>query len=565
MTQQNKHETVTLTNAGTVGRTFTISGSANAIYVNGIVLTMDEQNTVAQAAAVKGDRILAVGTDEDVRVYADDGTRIIDLKGKTLLPGFIDGHGHFPEWGRKYLHYVDLSGPPMGTIEGIDDVIEALLEKASETPKGKWVVGVGYDHGQFKENRHPDRYDLDNVSPDHPVLAIHVSFHLGAANSVALEMAGISKDTPQPDGGIIQKNPETGEPNGVFEEFSALDLVRGLIPALTEEQNFEVIDTAAKEYLRVGVTTAQNGYAKLAELDLFEIAAASDRLTIRVVVWPSWEQALAIKEGRRPFNVSSNDNLIKGAAKIFADGSIPGYTGYLSLPYHTPYEGDAEYRGYPIYPREELSKMVKKLHSAGLQIAIHGNGDAAIDDILYAYGEAQKDCPRDNTRHLVVHSQTARIDQLNEMARLGVSPTFYTLHTYYWGDRHRDIYLGPERAMQISPARSAADRGLRYTIHCDTPVVPITPLLMVWAAVNRISSSGKQIGPEERVTPLEALRATTIDAAWQCFQEDRLGSIEPGKLADIVILSANPLDDPEGIRDIEVLETIVGGKAMYRR
>ena len=544
-------------------QTFTLSGPANAIYLNGIVLTMDEQNTVAQAVAVTGDRILSVGADEDVRIHADAGTRIIDLRGKTLLPGFIDAHGHFPEWGRKVLYHADLSGPPIGTTEGIDDVIEALREKASATPIGKWVMGVGYDHGQFKENRHPNRYDLDKVSLDHPVIAVHVSFHLGAANSIALEMGRITKDTPQPVGGVIQKDPKTGEPNGVFEEFPAFDMVMGLVPPLTDEQNSEVIETAVKEYLRAGVTTAQNGHAKLDGLDLFENMTAKDSLPIRVVVWPDWQQALAIKEGKRLFNATNSDKLIMGAAKIFADGSIPGYTGYLSLPYHTPYEGDAEYRGYPMYPLEELTKMVKQLHSAGLQIAIHGNGDAAIDDILHAYSEAQIDCPRENTRHLIVHSQTARTDQLNEMVRLGVSPSFYTLHTYYWGDRHRDIYLGPERAMRISPARSAADMGLRYTFHCDTPVVPMTPLLMTWAAVNRISSSGKPIGPEERVTPMEALRATTIDAAWQSFQEGRIGSIEPGKLADMVILSANPLEDPEGICDIEVLETIVGGKTLF--
>jgi predicted amidohydrolase YtcJ len=214
--------------------------------------------------------------------------------------------------------------------------------------------------------------------------------------------------------------------------------------------------------------------------------------------------------------------------------------------------------------REDLTTQVKKLHRDGYQIAIHGNGDAAIDNILYAYREAQKETPRKDARHVIVHAQMAREDQLDAMKELDIIPSFFMLHTYYWGDRHRDIFMGRERAHRISPANSAISRGLRFTLHTDAPVVPMDPLLLVWAAVNRISTGGDVIGAEQRVTPVEALRAVTINAAWQHFDEARTGSIEPGKLADFVILSENPLLAPERIKDMQVLETIVGGRAIYK-
>jgi hypothetical protein len=213
-----------------------------------------------------------------------------------------------------------------------------------------------------------------------------------------------------------------------------------------------------------------------------------------------------------------------------------------------------------------MVELVKKFHRAGMQIAIHGNGDATIDDIIYAVDMAQKECPRDDHRHMLIHCQTARYDQLDEMKRLGITPSFFSAHAYYWGDRHYNIFLGPERACRQNPARSALDKGLRFTIHLDTPVTPINPLLLVWSAVNRLSTGGNLIGEDERISALQALRATTIDAAWQIFQEDNRGSVEVGKLADLVILSDNPLTVDKGqIKDIRVEQTFVGGRRVYQR
>jgi predicted amidohydrolase YtcJ len=227
---------------------------------------------------------------------------------------------------------------------------------------------------------------------------------------------------------------------------------------------------------------------------------------------------------------------------------------------------DPGYRGYPRVPRDALVEQVVRYHAAGWQVAVHGNGDASIDDVLDAFEAAQRRHPRADARPVVIHAQMARPDQLDRMAELGVVPSFFSLHTFYWGDRHRRIFMGPERAARMSPAASAAERRIRFTIHCDAPVVPMEPLRLVWAAVNRRTRSGFVVGPDERISVERALRAVTIDAAWQHFEEESKGSLEPGKLADLVILSANPLEvDGERIADIRVLETVVGGERVFPR
>jgi predicted amidohydrolase YtcJ len=266
------------------------------------------------------------------------------------------------------------------------------------------------------------------------------------------------------------------------------------------------------------------------------------------------------------FLTGFGDNRIKvGPAKIIGDGSIQGYTGWLTKPYHTPHKGDKAYCGYPVTPPVQLNPLVAELHKAGYQIAIHTNGDAAIDAAIEAFRLAQAAHPRQNARHRLEHCQAVREDQLDTIAELGISPSFFVSHTYYWGDRHRDIFLGPERGTRISPLKSALKRGIRFSIHSDCPVTPVSPLFCVFAAANRLTSSGKLLGPEYRLTPEEALRAVTIDAAWQTFEEDIKGTIEVGKLADFTILDQNPLKiAPEQIRNIKVKEVIIGGRQVYR-
>lgn len=541
--------------------------TADAIYINGQVLTVDARDSTAEAVAVRDGRVQAVGHRGDIEALAGPGTRVVDLQGKTLIPGFVDAHSHFLATGAAEAFSVDLSSAPVGTVKNIDEIVARLKRKAESTPKGEWILGYGYDDTLVTEKRHPTRADLDRVSTDHPILIRHVSGHFAVANSKALELAQITRNTPNPQGGEFRRDAATGELNGVLEETTALAAVAARIPTLSREKNLEAIRKATEIYTAKGVTTAQDGALgdpKL--LGMLQEAAAQGQLRIRLVLWPTAPVAKALIDGKVEFHSPDPQLLRIGATKIFDDGSIQGYTGYLSEPYHVHAPGkDHAYRGYPTMPRDQLAALVLEQHKAGRQIAIHGNGDAAIDDILFAFSEAQKAFPRADARHIIVHAQTARDDQLARMKALGVIPSFFVLHTYYWGDRHRDVFLGPERTMRISPAESASKLGLRFTIHTDTPVVPMDPLRLMWSAVNRISSSGKVIGAAERISPALALRAVTIDSAWQAFEENTRGSIEPGKLADFAILSASPLDDPARIKDIQVLETIVGGKTIYSR
>ena len=538
----------------------------DTVYVNGTIITMDAAERTVQAVALRGEEIVAVGSSSEIERLAGPGTRLVDLDDEVLVPGFYAAHDHFPGAGTATVSTVNLNSPPMGPMETIDDIVEALKEKAAATPEGEWIRGRGYDDTLLEDRRHPTRHDLDRASTEHPIYIGHTSGHLAVANSLALRMAGVTRDTPQPPGGVIRKDPETGEPNGVFEESGGM--VGRLIPPPTRAETMEGYRAAVEIYVRQGVTTAViagGGRGSIAELQ-----AARDEgiLSLRLIKMASKGSPGAPSAAEAGGFVSGfGDTRLKlGAIKIVQDGSNQGFTGHFTEPYHTPFQGDPTWRGYPRRSREDLTAMVKELHRAGYQIAIHGNGDAAIDDILHAFREAQNDFPREDARHRIEHCQMVRKDQLDEIRELGITPSFFVGHVYYWGDRHRDIFMGPERAAGISPLRSAIARGIRFTVHDDTPVTSVDPLQLVWVSVNRLTRSDQVLGPEERVTPLEALRAITIDAAWQNFEEDIKGSIEPGKLADFVILSDNPLTiDPARIREIEVLETIVGGQTVYMR
>lgn len=532
------------------------AGPPHTIYVNGTIITMGGSTPTVEAVAVSEDRIVAVGRERDIRAIAVAETRVVDLRGRTMLPGFVDAHSHFPSGGINALFVVNLSSPPVGEVSSVDDVVAALRKKAEATPAGAWIRGAGYDQTLLKEGRHPTRADLDRASSQHPILITHASGHLAVANSMALRLADVTARTPNPAGGVIQRDDRTKEPNGVFEE--DWQAVSRLLPGYTDEQIRSAIQWAVTDYTAHGVTTATIAGGGVSPA--LQAAAEAGLVPLRVTAMSYDSPTLP------PARPTGSNTLRTGrTVKLVADGSIQGYTGYLTAPYHVPYHGDRAYRGYPRDSREALIAQVKRLNRLGYQLAIHANGDAAIDDVLAAYGEALKDFPRTDTRFRIEHAQMARPDQLDTMKALGVSPSFFVSHAYFWGDQHRDIFMGPDRASRLSPLASARRRGLRFSIHLDTPVTPMRPLQAVWAAVNRLTRSGRIIGPDERIMPAEALRAVTIDAAWQSYDEANTGSIEPGKLADFVVLTENPLTvEPARIRDIPVVDTIVGGKTIFR-
>lgn len=532
------------------------------LFINGTVLTMDAEHRIVEAIALEGKRIAALGSSREILTLKRESSIVHDLKGATLLPGFIDAHGHFPGWGGDGL-VVDLNSPPIGKISNMEQLLTKLKRVSKTKPAGEWLVGVGYDDSLLAEKRHPNRWDLDKVSDEHPIYLLHISGHIGAANSAALKLAGISENSEAPSGGVIQRS-EDGQINGVLEETARLGITE-LALDFSVFDFFNMAKAASKDYARVGVTTAQSGLVPEKFIQGLSLVSKLGMVSQRLELWPDQETGLHWLDKTFDPEEYETDKLNIGAIKLVSDGSIQGFTGYLLQPYHTPYKGDPDYRGYPTIDQPKLNNIVSKIHQAGMQLAIHANGDAAIQSVIDAVAQAQKQYPREDTRHIVIHAQMATDEQLAQMKQLGLTPSFFSAHTYYWGDRHHDIFMGPERAARMSPARSALDIELPFTVHLDSPVVPMDPLLLVWSTVNRQSSSGKIIGEQQRISAEQALRAITIDAAWQIFQEDSRGSLEEGKYADLVVLDGNPLENPQEIRNLQVLKTVVGGITIYEQ
>jgi predicted amidohydrolase YtcJ len=539
------------------------------VFYNGRILTMDEHNTEASAVAVQDGRILAVGNFCDVWPYFfSPRVRRVNLHGKTMVPGFVDAHSHFPG-GSVYEFMADLNSPPVGTVSTIAHIQDALRPQVGAPALGDWIVGFSYDDLRLEERRHPTRNDLDAVSQDNPVWIFHISGHVGVANSRALSLAGIDENTPDPEGGVIRRIPGTNVPNGILEE-SAMDIIiLDLLPDPSISQILTMLADGGEKYAAKGVTTAQNGAALPLYVSALWMASQLDILPVRVVVWPYGEAADGIVEGTFDISQMKSNRFTVGAMKLIADGSIQAYSGFLGESYFlVPPDKPENYRGYPRMTQEALNEQVLRFHQSGHQVAVHGNGDGIIDFIINAFDEAQAVYPREDTRPIVVHAQMTRDDQLDRMQALEMVPSFFPLHTWYYGDAHMEIFMGPDRARRMSPARSALRRGMRFTLHADTPVFPMDPMRIMWSAVNRVSDRGTPIyfedeARDQRISPLEALRAVTIDTAWQLHLEDSRGSIEAGKFADLVILSENPLDIPAGLHNVEVLETIMGGRTVY--
>jgi predicted amidohydrolase YtcJ len=540
---------------------------ADRVYRGGPVVTLDPENRVVEALAVRDGRIIAVGSEADVLVLQGPTTRVVDLGGQALLPGFIDAHGHIGQVARAAA-MANVAPPPVGPVETIGDlqsVVRRHIRKEKIAP-GSWVVASGYDDALLAEQRHPTRVDLDAISTEHPILALHVSLHLASANSAALALAGITAETPDPPSGVFRRVEGSAEPNGVMEEH-AMWAVFGHVPQPTGAQMLGALGDAQKLYASHGFTTAQDGGTDAGTFGLLQAAEDQGALFLDVVAYGIWNDFEAvIAAARKPVGVYDG-HLKLGGGKIVLDGSPQGKTAWLSQPYHVPPEGKgADYVGYPAFDDEAVYAFAKRLRGKNWPILAHANGDAAAEQWIRTVERLRKKKGKSDWRPVMIHAQALRRDQLARVAKLGMIPSFFVAHTFYWGDWHRDSVFGPERGAQISPAASALASGVRFTIHNDAPVVPPDGIFLLWTAVNRITRSGQVLGADERLSAEQALRAITIDAAYQAFEEDQKGSLEPGKLADLVILSANPLDvEPLAIREIEVVETIKGGVTIWHR
>lgn len=522
------------------------------IYYNGDILTMESPKR-AEAVLTGGGVIRAVGPLDQVKARADGPVELFDLKGRALMPSFIDAHSHLVSFAET------LGLSQLSTADSFDAVAAALAEfrRLNPLPEGRWIMGFGYDHNLLAERRHPDRRLLDAAVPDRPALISNASGHMGVVNSAALEALGVTADTPDPDGGKIGRDP-SGQPNGYLEESAFLGLL-GRLPQTSAADMENNLSRAQDIYLSHGITTAQEGLVRRGSFSLLEDQARSGRLKLDVVGYADLAGSASLFPENERYH-RYRGRLRLGGYKIFLDGSPQGRTAWLTK----PYEGERDYRGYPSLSDDALDGLVARACDQGVQLLAHCNGDAAADQLLAALERADRRRPVAPLRPVMIHAQVLRPDQLDRMIPLGVVPSFFVAHTYYWGDVHRKN-LGA-RANAISPARSAVLRELRVTLHQDTPVLPPDPLDAVWCAVNRVSRSGVSMGEAERLTPLDALRAVTLWAAYQYFEEDKKGSIRAGKRADLIVLNDDPLTcDPKDINRLQVEETILGGETVFRR
>lgn len=537
---------------------------ATQLYLNGIILTMVEAQPRAEAIAVRNGKILAVGSEDAVRSAAGQEAAIVDLQGNTLMPGFIDAHGHFT-MTLEFLAYDNVASPPVGPVKTVDDIVQILSANKADIPAGQWIMGAGYDESLLKEQRHPTRFDLDKVSTEHPIFIRHVSGHLGVCNSKCLELGGITAETEDPAGGVFRRVSGSREPNGVLEEVALFEISK-VLPTLNNLARMALLDKAQTYYARYGITSVQDGATSPDGLAFLREAARGDRLKLDVIAYPTW-QYTDLLESEFPPRPGYDNHFRIGGVKLVLDGSPQGKTAWLTHPYHRPPDGQsASYRGYPILQDEQLEGYIREFFAKGWQILAHANGDAAADQLIRTITKVNGEQGEADRRTVMIHAQTVRDDQLDVMNELSIIPSFFVAHTFYWGDWHRDSVLGEVRAHRISPLQSATQRGIPYTIHNDTPIVPPDMALLLWSGVNRETRSGQILGADQRATVAQALRAVTIDAARQHFEEDIKGSLEPGKLADLVILDRNPLsENPAKLAEILVLKTIKEGETIFSR
>jgi predicted amidohydrolase YtcJ len=536
--------------------------SSQTLYFNGPILTMDDNQPTTNAVLTNGERIVAIGEEADLRAELSPTAHEVDLRGKTLIPAFIDPHGHFPDPGFIELFRVNLAPPPRGDCLDMATALERLRQKALQTPKGEWVMGVLFDNTAIAEQRMPTRSELDGVSNAHPVWVIHASGHNGVANSFTLNLQGINRDTSDPSGGRFGRDPTTGELTGLIEGLSAMGEMGDTDFLIDRSRFWRGFEVCCDEYLSNGVTFAQNAWASQSMLDHFASLPLGWDPGIDILVLPIGELEPSLTQGPNALQWCETPYLTLGPRKLFTDGAFQMQTAFLSEPYYKPSNINTPC-GLSHTNQTELNAQVDKLHSMGFQIHCHCNGDAGTDMFLEAVETALAKTPRADHRHTAIHTQLLRDDQLERIARLGVTVSFFSAHIYFWGDRHYDTFLGPDRSARISPAASAERFGVRYTIHNDASVTPTRPIHLAHCAVNRKTASGRTLGEAEKVSVLSALKAQTIDAAWQVFQEDNRGSITPGKLADFVVLDGNPLNNPGQIEHLVVIQTIRRGKVVF--
>ncbi|MDP7550225.1 MAG: amidohydrolase [Acidimicrobiales bacterium] len=524
---------------------------ADHIFVNATFRTLDPTNPSAEALASWQGRILAIGDRHDVEALTGPGTATVDLGGTTVLPGFIETHMH------PLLAGVQMTAPQIGTppCRSVAEVVDALRDWAATTPPGEVIQAWGYDDSLIDDNRHLTLHDLDEASTVHPILVRHISGHLSYANSAMLARAGVDDSVEDPPGGAFIRD-AGGHLTGEMHETANFNVASSIPPATVAEL-VAGARAISDRCLERGVTSTTDAAVMYPTMySTYQQAIESGAFRIRARLFPIWQAAEAI-----PFRTGlGGDRLSLGAMKFISDGSIQGYTACLCKGYYDR----PDVMGTEVIAAAELTELVTDAHQKGWQVAIHTNGDQAIDNALDAVEAALDDTPRADHRHRLEHVQMAREDQLERMARLGVLASVFANHVWYWGGRHRDRFLGPERAERIDPLASFAAHGIPHALHCDAPVTPIDPLFSLWTAVTRTTRDGEVLGPAQRASVEAAVAGYTSSAAYLNMEERDKGTLEAGKLADLVVLGEDPFEvEPDAIRDIDVLATVVGGSVEF--
>ncbi|MEI7443674.1 MAG: amidohydrolase [Burkholderiales bacterium] len=544
---------------------------ADAIWSGGPIITVNDAQPSAEAVAVRNGRIVGVGSLADVgKRFAGPKTVRHDLKGRTLLPGFVDGHGHITGVGIQAL-VANALPPPDGRNDSVAALQQTLRDWMAANPWHReygLVMGFGYDDSQLKEGRPPTREELDEVSRDLPVFVIHQSAHLGVYNSAALRKAGVTADTPDPKGGLIRRKPGSREPDGTLEETAHVAALMKLMPALGEAQQIALLKAGQELYLRFGHTTAQDGRTSPGDLKMLRRAAPQGVLKLDVVAYPDMQMNADDPVLKGPLMSRRYANGFRiGGVKLNLDGSPQGKTAWLSQPFFKPPPGQpATYAGYPTFKDDaEVTGWVERAFRNDWQVLMHVGGDRAIEQMLNAVEAASAKVPRKDRRPVMIHGHLLQAAQVDRVRALGIFPSLFPMHTFYWGDWHRDSVFGPERAANISPTGWLVQRGMIFSSHHDAPVALPDTMRVLSATVNRTTRSGQVLGPEHRVEPIVAIKAMTLWPAYQHFEEKTKGSIEVGKLADFAVLSDNPLTVPrESLVDLKVMETIKAGRSVWR-
>jgi len=527
------------------------------IFTGARIVTLWDTMPQAEAVCVSNGRIEAVGSRAEIMAYAKAGPHeVVDLGGGVLYPGFIDTHSHLS----SYSNCIDqvCCGGAASTPAA---ACEALRAKAVSSGTGEWILGYAYDDTLTPASRHLTRQDLDAVSADRPVFVSHVSLHFAYANSKALESLGLATGKEIPGGEVVMDS--AGRPTGLLSENAAFYAFDRL-PVPDAGQIADNIVKAVAEYNSKGFTSVIDGGIGFSGspypiMQAYTRLARESRLNARCYL----QMVPKVMEDLLPYGLwsLSGDYLSFGGVKYFADGSIQGFTAALLDDYYTR----AGFKGELLFPVDAIESLIRKYHSLDIQIAVHVNGDRAIETALAAFEKAVAEHPRTDLRHMLVHAQLASDEQLERMQACGIIPTLFSRHIEVWGDRHAAVFLGTERTRRMNPAGSCVRLGLPFGLHVDTPVLPVTALGGMHAAMNRISGGGTLLGPEQRISALEALKAYTTYAAMCCMGEEDRGRIEPGRFADFVLLAENLQDiAPDRVRDVEVNMTICGGEVVYQ-